>query len=83
MEIEESHLVYLRRRIEEQYKGKPTGCGGTFGELLCYEMHENGLTFKWLAEKWSINLPILGELIRDHCKRLETGPEVNHHYLPS
>jgi hypothetical protein len=45
MEIEESHLVYLRRRIEEQYKGKPTGCGGTFGELLCYEMHENGLTF--------------------------------------
>ena len=51
MEIEESHLGYLRRRIEEQYKGKPTGCGGSLGEILCHELHSNGLTFKWLAEK--------------------------------
>ena len=79
--IEESNLVYLRRKIEEQYKKKPTGCGGSFGELLCYEIHENGLTFKWLAEKWGISLPTLGELIWDHCKRLEMGPEVNHDYV--
>lgn len=76
--IEESHLSYLRRIIEEQYKENPTGCGGSFGELLCYEIHTNDLTFKWLAEKWSISLPTLGELIWDHCKRLEELPIVNH-----
>ena len=78
MNIEESHLAYLRRLIEEQYEAKPTGCGGSFGELLCYEIHMNGLTFKWLAEKWGVSLPTLGELIWDHCKRLEEEPKVNH-----
>lgn len=79
-EYEESYLAYLRRRIEEQYEDNPTGCGGSFGELLCYEIHITGLTFIWLAEKWNISLPMLGELIWDHCKRLEAGPEVNHDY---
>ena len=78
--IEESHTGYLRRMIEEQYSSHPTGAGGSFGELLCYEMHENGLTFKWLAEKWGVSLPTLGELIWDHCKRLENLPRVNHDY---
>jgi len=64
--------------IEEQYEQMPTGCGGSFGELLCYEIHENGLTFMWLAEKWGISLPALGELIWDHCKRLEGLPNVKH-----
>jgi len=77
---EESHLVSLQRRIEEQYKNNPTGCGGSFGELLCHEIHTNGLTFNWLAEKWGISLPTLGELIWDHCKRLEELPVVNHMY---
>ena len=30
-----------------------------------------GLTFKELTQKWGINVSFLGELIADHCKRLE------------
>ena len=30
-----------------------------------------GLTFKELAVKWGISISFLGELILDHCKRLE------------
>jgi hypothetical protein len=78
MSQEEGHIERLRRLIEEQYRSHPTGCGASFGELLCYEIHERGLTFKWLAEKWGISLPTLGELIHDHCKRLEEEPEVDH-----
>jgi hypothetical protein len=77
---EEAHLERLRRLIEEQYDSNPTGCGNTFGELLCWEVHTNGLTFIWLAEKWGLSLPMLGELIWDHCKRLEAEPNVNHAY---
>ena len=67
--------------IEEQYdEDHPSECGGSFGELLCWEIHENGLTFLWLAEKWGIPVSILGELIWDHCKRLEELPVVNHAY---
>lgn len=88
MYIEEGHLNYLRRRIEEQYESHPTGCGGSFGELLCYELHtvldegapSGGLTFKQLAAKWGLSLATLGELIWDHCKRLEELPLVNHRY---
>ena len=75
-----TYLINVRRRIEEQYRAHPTGSGGGFGELLCHEIHENGLTFKWLAEKWGVSLPTLGELIWDHCKRLEDFPLVNHEY---
>jgi hypothetical protein len=78
--MEEGYLEYLRRSIETQYRFHSTGCGNSFGELLCYEIHERGLTFKWLAAKWGVSLPILGELIWDHCKRLEEGPQVNHAY---
>lgn len=77
---EESYLEYLRRQIEQQYLEHSTGCGGSFGEILCYEIHEAGLTFKWLSEKWGVSLPTLGELIWDHCKRLEEYPLVNHSY---
>jgi hypothetical protein len=79
----ESRLVWIRKQIEKQYADHPTGCGGSFDELLCHEIHHGtehgGLTFCWLAEKWGISLPTLGELIYDHCKRLE-GPNVNHDY---
>ncbi len=78
MNAEESYLGILRRLIEEQYRAEPTGCGDSFGEILCYELHFNGLTFKWLSEKWGISLPTLGELIWDHCKRLEELPRVDH-----
>lgn len=77
------YLSRLRRSIEEQYREHPTGCGNSFGELLCYEIHIGGLTFCWLAEKWGVSLPMLGELIWDHCKRLEQLPVVNHDYTIS
>ena len=83
MMIEESHLACLRRSIEEQYEDHFTSCGGSFGELLCFEIHSQGLTFSWLAEKWGISLATLGELIWDHCKRLEQQPQVNHNYTRS
>lgn len=75
---EEPYIEFLRRTIEEQYQSAPTGCGGSFGEILCYEIHTGGLTFIWLARKWGISLPTLGELIHDHCKRLEELPTVDH-----
>lgn len=78
---EEGHLELLRRRIEESYLDHPTGCGASFGEILCHEIHTKGLTFDRLARKWGVSLPTLGELIWDHCKRLEPLPEV-HHDLP-
>ena len=56
--------------IEEDYKSHPTGCGGSFGEILCYEIHENNLTFNWLAKKWGITVEFLGYVILDHCKKL-------------
>jgi hypothetical protein len=72
----ESHIERLRRLIEEAYEKHPTGCGGSFGEILCWEIHENGKTFRWLAKKWGLSLSTLGELIYDHCKRLEDDPVV-------
>jgi len=60
---------------------------GGFDVILCFELHsqpvnprmriksvtgfETGLTFKELAQKWGISVSFLGELIADHCKRLE------------
>lgn len=72
----ESYLERLRRLIVEAYADHSTGCGSSFGELLCWEIHRNGQTFVWLAEKWGVSLPTLGELIWDHCKRLESEPRV-------
>lgn len=77
---EEPRVELLRRLIEEQYEACPTHCGGSFGELLCWELHSNGLTFTRLAEKWGISLPTLGQLIADHCDRMEDLPCVNHAY---
>lgn len=78
--MEEGYIECVRGKIVAQYKENPTGCGGSFGEILCWEIHTNGLTFIWLAEKWNISLPLLGELIYDHCKRLDVYPIVNHDY---
>lgn len=77
---EQAHLERLRELIETQYDARATDCGTSFGELLCWEIHTNGMTFIWLAEKWGLSLPMLGELIWDHCKRLEAEPSVNHDY---
>ena len=45
------YITYLRESIESQYKVNTTSCGESFGEILCWEIHENGMTFEWLAEK--------------------------------
>ena len=50
----------IRESIEAQYVDHPTGCGGSFGEILCWEIHTNGLTFIWLAKKWGMSLTVLG-----------------------
>ena len=71
-------LERIRQLIQDQYKDHPTGCGGSFDELLCYEIHEQGMTFNWLADKWGITVTALGELILDHCRGLEKDPTVNH-----
>ena len=75
---EQPHIERLRQLIVDQYEDHPTGCGASFGELLCWEIHENGQTFIWLASKWGISLPTLGDLISDHCRRLEDEPRVAH-----
>jgi hypothetical protein len=80
--IEEPYVERLRRLIEESYDAHPTGCGTSFGEILCWEIHSNGMTFVWLARKWGVSLPTLGELVWDHCKRLEQAPAVDHGYQP-
>lgn len=85
MIIEVPYIETLRHHIEEQYRSHPTNCGGSFGELLCHEIHGpsgDGLTFVQLAAKWGISVTTLGELIHDHCKRMEAGPKVNHEYKP-
>ena len=40
--------------------------GRTMNDGFC-----TGLTFKELAQKWGISVSFLGELILDHCQRLE------------
>jgi len=71
----------FRKEIEKKYEKTPTGCGGSFGEILCFEIHsqpdnprkesgELGLTFRELAKKWNIPVSFLGDLIVDHCYKL-------------
>ena len=76
---EESRIEFLRRTIEEQYEALGgTGCGNSFGELLCWEIHSNEQTFSSLANLWGISLATLGDLISDHCRRLEMLPKVDY-----
>lgn len=81
MQSETPFIESLRASIEEQYAGVRLGSGsvgGCFGSILCHELHAGGLHFVALARKWGISLHTLGELIWDHCRRLEPLPEVNH-----
>ena len=34
-----AHLEAFREFIERKYRSNPTGCGGSFGEILCFEIH--------------------------------------------
>lgn len=80
VDFEEPYIERLRRLVVDQYADHPTGCGNSFGEILCFEIHERGMTFEWLAGKWGVSLTTLGEMIWDHCKRLEADPHVDHSY---
>lgn len=78
---EEPVIELCRRRVEEQYADIPLGSsavGGCFGSILCHELHSGGLHFSALAKKWGISTSLLGDLIADHCKRLEPLLTVNH-----
>ena len=85
---EETFLGSLRRRVEEQYKQTQLGSGsigGCFGSILCHELHHGGSTgtglhFSALAAKWNIPVSLLGDLIADHCRRLEPLLQVNHNF---
>jgi len=82
----EDKIEIFRNLIEKCYAESKHGEDG-FDTILCYELHyqpvnprmgfktstgyEVGLNFKELAQKWGISLSFLGELIADHCKRLE------------
>lgn len=87
---EEPFLESLRRRVEEQYRDRRLASGvlgGCFGSILCHELHAGGpqgigLHFSALAAKWGIPVSVLGELICDHCKRLEPLLVVNHDFTP-
>jgi hypothetical protein len=87
--MEEPFIESCRRRVEEQYAHTELGSGsvgGCFGSILCHELHmgndpeQAGLHFSALAEKWGIPVTVLGELIWDHCRRLENELHVNHNY---
>ena len=73
--MSECYLPRIRQLIEEQYLSHPTGYGNSFGEILCFEIHSNNLTFLKLADKWGLGVTAVGELIYDHCKRLEVEPK--------
>ena len=77
---DESHLARLRRLIDGSYEAQPTGCGASFGEILCWEIHSNGDDVRLAGEEVGSLLPTLGELVWD-CKRLEeeprTGPQLS------
>lgn len=83
--MEEPFIESCRRRVEEQYAHTPLSSGavgGCFGSILCSELHHgsdgNGLHFSALAAKWGIPVTVLGELIADHCRRLEPLLTVRH-----
>lgn len=83
-----SKVRQFREHIERSFQKSGRIGGGSFGEILCHELHEEvfnprmqtktgndgyctGLTFKELAAKWGISVSFLGELIADHCRKLE------------
>jgi len=78
--MEETYLSHLRETITKQYSNTGLDCIGDFGQILCWEIHSNDMTFIYLASKWGISLPTLGELIKDHCDRLQDLPCVNHKF---
>ena len=74
----------FRQRVIDAYQPTGLNCVGDFGQILCYAIHEDpansrmasgdkGHTFKELAALWGISVTFLGEVIADHCAKLEEG----------
>ena len=70
MKPDEWWIETSRKWIIRAY-GSPVTDGDDFDTLLCNEIFQNGQTFSMLARKWNISLSVLGELIADHCRKLE------------
>ena len=37
--MSKKQISQFREIVEERYRIAPTNCGGSFGEILCYEVH--------------------------------------------
>ena len=37
--MSKKHINEFRQITEKRYSIAPTGCGGSFGEILCFELH--------------------------------------------
>ena len=72
----------FEQQVIDAYQPTRLNCVGDFGQILCYELHENpvncrlahgdkGHTFKELAALWGIGVAFLGEVIAVHCANLE------------
>lgn len=40
------NINQFRKHIENSYKKVPTGCGGSFGEILCFELHDQPINVR-------------------------------------
>jgi len=43
----------FRNHIEKIYAHHPTGCGGSFDELLCYEIHDEPVNPRMQVKSYS------------------------------
>ena len=70
--IETTRMWIVKAHSEDynKFQELPLDSRADFGELLCWEIYTNGMSFVHLAEKWNLSLDCLGELMADHCRRL-------------
>lgn len=73
--IDALRAALTKLRLEHHEHGE-TGCGASFEELLCHDLHTTdgvnygGHDFMALAEIWGVSVEVLGLLIADHCYQL-------------
>ena len=51
--MSENDIDKFRKIIEERYSVAPTGCGGGFDEILCYELHTQPVNPRMNARTFS------------------------------
>lgn len=62
----DERITEFRKHIVSIYGGLG------FGEILCYELHVKDKTFVELARQWHISCSFLGEVIADHCRKMDS-----------